>query len=424
MSGALRASWPDPAPDKVGQPQLERCNVGVADALRLAAAVPNATPQKLGGMALARALRHVFLLIAFAAVGLRLVMVAALALLAGSRQEQLIGALPEILLCMLPLFWCVCATRKSSDDGAPLTLAFWGPGRRCPRFTTYAVLTVGTELYSTLVLSYAVATAPCHFAAWKPVVFYCAGVLVAVVRCYSAVLALRLQDAATGAFRRVLPQVVCDLGTVAEGVIHCSIDGEELPDAATSSLTEAEKSGRCCWQRAQELAPDPANSVGCTCLPSRCCPVVRRKLSGRRMLIRVGLVSALVSAVASAVVVRAAVGEAPAPVQQPSSCGVARNSTTSCVPWRLAGTHLVDQHTGELQMDLTDTLEECCEGCDALADCQAWIFERMAKRCRWIQFDDPVCRQDPGDLGCRCYTHWGTAYGFKPKSNLVWLTAT
>ena len=44
--------------------------------------------------------------------------------------------------------------------------------------------------------------------------------------------------------------------------------------------------------------------------------------------------------------------------------------------------------------------------------------------------------------GCRCYTHWGTAvasdqpamygmgspksqaYGFKPKSNLVWLTAT
>eukprot|EP00439_Symbiodinium_sp_Y106_P084199 s2032_g25.t1 len=184
------------------------------------------------------------------------------------------------------------------------------------------------------------------------------------------------------------------------------------------------KSGRCCWQRAQELAPDPANSVGCTCLPSRCCPVVRRKLSGRRMLIRVGLVSALVSAVASAVVVRAAVGEAPAPVQQPSSCGVARNSTTSCVPWRLAGTHLVDQHTGELQMDLTDTLEECCEGCDALADCQAWIFERMAKRCRWIQFDDPVCRQDPGDLGCRCYTHWGTAYGFKPKSNLVWLTAT
>ncbi|CAE7878016.1 Pka-R2 [Symbiodinium microadriaticum] len=70
-----------------------------------------------------------------------------------------------------------------------------------------------------------------------------------------------------------------------------------------------------------------------------------------------------------------------------------------CVPWRLAGTHLVDQHTGELQMDLTDTLEECCDGCDALAECQAWIFERMAKRCRWIQFDDPVCREDPGDLG-------------------------
>lgn len=433
MSGTLSASWrPHAAPEKVGQPQLERCNVGVADALRLAAAVPiETTPQKLGGMALARALRHVFLCSAFAAVGLRLVMVAAPVFLAGARgrrQEQLIGAIPEILLCLLPLFWCVFATRKSSDDGAPLTLAFWGPGRRCPRFTTYAVLTVGTELYSTLVLSYAVATAPCHFAAWKPVVFYCAGVLVAVVRCYSAVLALRLQDAATGAFRRVLPQADCDLGAVAEGDIHCSIDGEELPDAAKPSLTEAEESARCCWRSCvaapikKELAPDPATAVACPCLPSRCCPVVRRKLSGRRMLIRVGLVSALVSAVASAVVVRAAVGEAP--VQQPSSCGVARNSTTSCVPWRLAGTHFVDQHTGELQMDLTDTLEECCDGCDALAECQAWIFERMAKRCRWIQFDDPVCREDPGDLGCRCYTHWGTAYGFKPKSNLVWLTAT
>ncbi|CAE7944649.1 unnamed protein product [Symbiodinium sp. KB8] len=51
MSGTLSASWrPHAAPEKVGQPQLERCNVGVADALRLAAAVPiETTPQKLGG---------------------------------------------------------------------------------------------------------------------------------------------------------------------------------------------------------------------------------------------------------------------------------------------------------------------------------------------------------------------------------------
>ncbi|CAE7208904.1 unnamed protein product [Symbiodinium natans] len=434
---ASDAQFPTPWPsspsraEKVGQPRLERGSLGVSDALRLAAAVPE-MPRKQGGMALAWALRRVFLLIAFTAVVLRLAMtIAFLTLLPGPRQG-LMGTL-EIVLCALPLLWCAVSSRQSSE-GAPLDIAFWGPGRRCPRFTTYAVLTVGTELYSTLVLSYAVATAPCDFAAWKPATFYCAGVLVAVVRCYSAVVALRLQDAAAGACRRVLPQDGCDLEPVAEGDIQCNIDDEELADGA-SSLQQADERARCCWGMAwnapvkkewqepvQELELDAA-PMACSCLPSRCCPVTRERLLGRRLLIRVGLALALVSAVASAVIVRAVVAEEPAPVP-PSSCGVARNSTTTCVPWRLAGIHLVDHKTGELQMDLTNTLEECCEGCDGLADCQAWIFERVAKRCRWIQFDDHVCRKDPGDLRCRCYTHWGTAYGFKPKSHLVWLTAT
>ena len=30
------------------------------------------------------------------------------------------------------------------------------------------------------------------------------------------------------------------------------------------------------------------------------------------------------------------------------------------VPWRLAGTHLFDSRTGDLQMDFADTLEDCC----------------------------------------------------------------
>ncbi|CAE7189456.1 unnamed protein product [Symbiodinium pilosum] len=430
LPGLVSAAKPLPpsqaaAASKVGQPQLERCTVGVADALRMAAAVPMdmMTPQRLEGMPLAHALRHVFLFIALAAVVLRVAtLVAFLMLVPG--QRQLTDVLLETLLCLLPFLWCACSTRLSSSFTASAShLAFCGPGQRLPRFTTYAVLTVGSELYSTLVLSYAVATAPCDVPPWKPITFYCFGVLVAVIRCYSAVVALRLQDAAAGACRRILPKDACDLEPVAEGDIQCSIQDEELPDTAGSSLTQADGKSRRCWritgtkdQTLAEAAPDVCRS------PSKCCPA-RQKLWGRRLLIRVAAAVALVSAVASAVIVRAVVGEAAAPVQ-PSSCGVARNSTTTCVPWRLAGVHLVDRKTGELQMDLTNTLEECCSGCDGLADCQAWIFERMAKRCRWIQFDDAVCRQDPGDLRCRCYTNWGTAYGFKPKSSLVWLTAT
>ncbi|CAJ1437274.1 unnamed protein product [Effrenium voratum] len=196
------------------------------------------------------------------------------------------------------------------------------------------------------------------------------------------------------------------------------------PAKRLSSLGECAR-GAAAWrereERVQLVPTESATEVEapmCACLPRSCCPALRR----RRFLVRGGIVVAVTLAVLSGVLVRA-LWPAPAQVSAPSSCGVARNSTTTCVPWQLAGTHLFDK-TGELEMDLANTLEDCCGGCDGIAECQAWIFERVAKRCRWIRFEDKVCERNPENLGCRCLTHWGTAFGFKAKSNLVWLTAT
>eukprot|EP00435_Cladocopium_sp_Y103_P033462 s2313_g8.t1 len=175
------------------------------------------------------------------------------------------------------------------------------------------------------------------------------------------------------------------------------------------------------WEEA--LAAD--ENLLCACLPDSCCPVSRKRCAGRRFLLQGGLCLAISSAILSAVAAHAvAAAKAAEASPPPSSCGVARNATTSCVPWQLAGTHLFDRRSGDLQMDLANTLEDCCGGCDELEECQAWIFERVAKRCRWIRFEDEVCKKNPEHLGCRCVTHWGTAFGFKAKSNMVWLTAT
>ena len=75
-----------------------------------------------------------------------------------------------------------------------MSVAYWGPWQAIPRFTTYAVCTICTEIYSTLVAALAVARLPCNASPVAGVLLYCVGLLVAVVRAYCAVLALRLQD--------------------------------------------------------------------------------------------------------------------------------------------------------------------------------------------------------------------------------------
>ena len=143
----------------------------------------------------AYALHTAFITIAVIAVVLRVAYVVARGLLVvGLRLAH--QCLPELLLCILPLAWVSCTSRrpKSSTEAVPMSVAYWGPWQAIPRFTTYAVCTICTEIYSTLVAALAVARLPCNASPVAGVLLYCVGLLVAVVRAYCAVLALRLQD--------------------------------------------------------------------------------------------------------------------------------------------------------------------------------------------------------------------------------------
>ncbi|CAE7347782.1 nodI [Symbiodinium sp. CCMP2592] len=136
---------------------------------------------------------------------------------------------------------------------------------------------------------------------------------------------------------------------------------------------------------------------------------------------RRGISLALLSAVASAFVARAVIK--PPAEERLSSCSAAQNGTSTCAAWELAGVNVTDPSTGLRKMDLVETLDDCCKGCDEVVDCQGWIFEHLDKRCRWVHFLDKVCNSNPGDLSCRCFTSRGIAFSFKPpkKTYLIWV---
>jgi len=166
---------------------------------------------------------------------------------------------------------------------------------------------------------------------------------------------------------------------------------------------------------------DPSKApLACPFLPDFICPVLRRRLVGRRILAG-GISLALLSAVASAFVARAVIK--PPAEERLSSCSAAQNGTSTCAAWELAGVNVTDPSTGLRKMDLVETLDDCCKGCDEVVDCQGWIFEHLDKRCRWVHFLDKVCNSNPGDLSCRCFTSRGIAFSFKPpkKTYLIWV---
>eukprot|EP00931_Biecheleriopsis_adriatica_P066980 TRINITY_DN41193_c0_g1_i1.p1 TRINITY_DN41193_c0_g1~~TRINITY_DN41193_c0_g1_i1.p1 ORF type:complete len:733 (+),score=137.33 TRINITY_DN41193_c0_g1_i1:35-2233(+) len=428
----------------------------------------------------AYALHKSFMTIASVAVVLRVTYIAGRMLLVLDvhlAQEWL----PELLLSMLPLVWVACTSRRprSSTAAVPVSVAYWGPFQRAlPRFTTFAVLTVCTELYSTVAAALAVANSPCTASPWRGALLYCIGLLVAVARAYSAVLAVRLQDELGAVCRKVrparqdgdapqTPKTPKTPGAGDHDVLddsHCTLESfvvqaekpvrlqlsavttdPSVPSQASPSSPTAKSChiscglcrlfGGSCGSRCQKPPddeeaivedqvrdfndPEPEDlskaSLACAFLPEYCFPALRRRRIAGRRLLAGGIVLALLSAVASAVVVRSIMGEQTPPVEEPpNSCTVAQNGTSTCTAWQLAGTNLTDSETGEKKMDLVTTMEGCCQGCNDIDDCQAWIFDGIGGRCRWIHFLDEVCNDNPGDLSCRCYTHWATQFGFKP----------
>merc|ERR1719359_2425171 len=103
----------------------------------------------------------------------------------------------------------------------------------------------------------------------------------------------------------------------------------------------------------------------------------------------------------------------------PSSCATAQNGTATCAHFE--SIKIWDPHAGDWLSGAARTQEDCCSGCDGLSNCHGWMFSKMAKSCRWIRFMEEPCASHPGDLRCRCVTHFGTAFGFKPTSQIIWV---
>ncbi|CAJ1356468.1 unnamed protein product [Effrenium voratum] len=229
----------------------------------------------------AYALHKAFMVIACIAVVLRVSYIVARVLLVVGLSLAY-QCLPELLLCILPLVWVACTSRrpKSSTIAIPASVAYWGPWGALPRFTTYAVCTICTEIYSTLVAALAVARMPCNSSPLAGVLLYCIGLLVAVVRAYCAVLALRLQDELASMCRRVLPREKAAWGNAGN----------------TKAMDQNQKR----WQglgffgsreviedtvRDFNEPDDPSKAaLACPFLPEFLCPVLRRRLVGRRIL--------------------------------------------------------------------------------------------------------------------------------------------
>lgn len=494
LGEALQAEGGTQPPPPEGQPSTlpqeeppPRPHAG-ADVLRLAAAAdigeaqswpgqagdPTASPLAPPGtppvvckrgrwperMAAIWASRSAFIFVAELAVVMRLAHILFCVLL--SIQRNLLVVALETVACVLPLVWCALTSRPPKDPAMawPEATAYSCHCRQLPRFTAFSVATVAIELHSTISAAWVVALAPCDVAPWRVILPYCLGVVVAVVRAYSAMLALRLQDDFLHTCTRVLP--VSEL----EGVVVLAVASKEpecagskedfelevhvldlaasrpgkapLGDTATTALPQRRS---CCWPWASSttsrnsggIDPPPEAALKGTeeegkGLQGRgCCRCCRRSSSCQRcrkrprrwILLGFGFLVVVISATVSTWVLRALnKSEKPRP---PSACVTAQNGTATCQQFEMVGMDIFDGGALDSRMDLADTEEDCCRGCDDLDGCQAWMFERAGRRCRWIRFLEDPCQQNPGDLRCRCLTHFGTAFGFKPTGKIIWL---
>jgi len=402
-------------------------------------------------LASAWAIHKGFMLVASGAVLLRVAYLVARAILMQSPPHEYV--LP-LLFCMLPLAWCLQTTRPKSLTAVPTEIAYWGPRRLLPRFTTYAFLTVFTELYIIMMHALAVSSASCQ-EPLRQIIFYCMGLVVAVARVYSAVLALRLQDEFSALCKKIgqndtdereIEDVEFTLDGeaavgVADGLDMSKVDREQsLPYLQTSPqqlaleerklnpvivavkgirdkmsslvLTPLSKDSDDAVRGFDDPNPDEA-PLTCAFLPEFCCPVLRRRVGFGRRLLAIGIILVLLSAGASAVAILTS-RQSQHQTEHLDACAVAQNSTTTCVAYETL------QDMPE-QMEAAVTMGDCCASCDASKDCQAWIFEYYSKQCRLIRFLDEVCHTNPEDLSCRCFTGSGRAFGFKAASKKVYL---
>jgi len=324
----------------------------------------------------------------------------------------------------------------------PSSVAYSCPCHRMPRFLFFAITTLILELYSTTASAWAVTSASCDRPPWLSVSLYCLGIPVAVIRSYSALLALRVQDHFMHATKRVLPSLQEERSPekisakptplvftdISFTDIECSSDGEVMMAPSfgpfgTSRLRSPTMAAAVSRSPSGPGHDQPWPPELCGQAPARggrhrCCRKLRKSMHFRTLLF-FGVVLLLLVAVASILILHSKKGtEAEQP---PSSCVTAQNSTATCSHFEFVGERLWDSSVSNFVSGTVDNLEDCCGGCDKLEECQAWIFESIGRRCRWLRFLESPCQDNPGDLRCRCLTHYGTTFGFKPASQVVWV---
>lgn len=435
--------------------------------------------------------RLVFLWVAAVAVTARLAYVCACTVADGRRSLLVVGI--EALTCALPYVWCVFTSRPPARPvpGAADRLAYYCTCRPLPRFTTFALAAGAAEVYSNVVAAWALVTVDCSEAPWRAVVPYCIGIAVTVLRVYSALLALRLQEHAVGVCCQVMPSCLDEAEQVKDsdaGVVAGAVAGADgvvfgiatQPDAIESleaggSTPQGQRGplglyAQNGWQAPVKVRRPPRNKATGFASLHRCLGCRRRQpatdahasfedvdevqelppmedgadstfdeketvmsfwgrlirckvhvwTSRQKLLLHAGLVLVIASAIASVFIIKAILSEAP-PENLPSSCVTAQNGTATCQAFQMFGLNLWETGAPEPLMGAANTIEDCCRGCDELEGCQAWIFESMARRCRWIEFTASPCDENPGDLSCRCLSHPGMTFGFKPNSPIIWL---
>eukprot|EP00929_Paragymnodinium_shiwhaense_P112472 TRINITY_DN80728_c0_g1_i1.p1 TRINITY_DN80728_c0_g1~~TRINITY_DN80728_c0_g1_i1.p1 ORF type:complete len:779 (+),score=170.46 TRINITY_DN80728_c0_g1_i1:139-2475(+) len=365
-----------------------------------------------------------------------------------------IAILLEVFFAAAPLIWCGVTSRPPAtpENALPDSIAHSWPCRKVPRFVAHAVLTALFESYCTVSAAWAVAAASCSTPVWQTILLHCLGVVVAVVRVYSALLGLRLQDEFASIVRRVLPappappplaasDIDCDLGELPDlesWPRKLESPSNSLrprsPSAGVRMAPRAEggpfldTEGHSSLPALAQLPPPPQSKVVIRMVENndieelerrRCCSwkSIKEKC-GRRLLIGF-LVFVVASSTASVMVAREVVGDEEKPL--PSSCLTRQNATATCVQFESIGDKFWDSAAGDTLAGALDTEEDCCTGCDELEGCQAWMFESMSRRCRLIRFQETPCKDNPGDLRCRCYTQLGTSFGFRPISQIVWI---
>jgi len=417
-------------------------------------------------------LRVAFLYVASVAVFARLVHIMLTAIIAVHRNA--LAVILESLLCLLPYVWCALTSRPPSEMGYGIPHHIGHFCWRLPRFTFFVLVTMMLEIYSIMITAWALTATSCNSSPWRNVLLYCLGIPVVVARTYSALLAIRLQEGIAHTHRRVLPGLpkpttvkrsrsqnlplsFTDISILdPDGELDIS-GGECRQRTPTGTLgsEEAKRKDVICGMRPgankQQLEMDSTSCFWrCICCKRKsyddgsspspmASPMssftgasgVSKTWSGRfRQRLRIRSKSAMVLILGLSLVLGAATasiwafhgsGDDGKQQKLPSSCVTAQNGTASCAHWETVGDNLWDSTLHDLLSGTADTMEDCCAGCDKLSNCQGWMFEHMAKSCRWIRYLEQPCMSSPGDLSCRCLAHHGMTFGFKPTTQIVWV---